>query len=728
MIENIIITKSGSESDNPQNTIYSITTPWENNGSNLIVYINGSPIDRDNYVILDSWRLQFNNPLSNNDELKFILTRLDLTIESKVDRFDKIIQGKTQTAVEKSSYEETIPTKIITHSDDIWSSTISESTSVALSEGVVQQLYLFELTQDVTVAGRRGWYASTNGFLSGRIRDWVPPQFGQGYHLRLFDQNDVEITSSSPIEWSWDYASGYLTILNPHDHITPFKISGYQYIGSYGVDLDGVSHWKNPVPTFDQLPTEGNINGDARIVLEDNTTWRWDSLKAIWIKLISSQVKESVQTLVDLENVYHYPEDIRLVIDENIFYRYDGDLEEWVKILFEHDHNDIYYTETEMDQLLTHYSPIQHIHDSLYFRQHEVTNMVRWRVSVETDADLPEHTSSRDGDVILVRNSNTIYSWDSDALPLGKWVPIISGNLTWKMPVQDITMLPSDNNREGDVRMVLDEGDAYWWDGTQWLQFTNADHDHNDLYFTKDEINVMVRWLPPVVDFSSLPLVDNTDGDIRLTLDDNSIFRWSEIDGEWQNVSSSSNWKSPVELFTSLPMTGNDPDDIRIAKDTLLIYMWDDISQMWNVVSNPPHSHDDRYYTQTQLDDGILDARYYTEDEIDDMFDPSNGHNHNGINSQQIDYNDLLNIPYFYWKPPVANFSSLPQFGNTTGDARITLNENGLYVWSGAAWILINSGLFAPVNHIHDDMMIVIIQKMRLMLLLQIYNYGLQIN
>ena len=37
MIENLVITKTGSEADNPQRTVFSSTTEWESTGANLIV-------------------------------------------------------------------------------------------------------------------------------------------------------------------------------------------------------------------------------------------------------------------------------------------------------------------------------------------------------------------------------------------------------------------------------------------------------------------------------------------------------------------------------------------------------------------------------------------------------------------------------------------------------------------------------------------------------------------
>lgn len=44
------------------------------------------------------------------------------------------------------------------------------------------------------------------------------------------------------------------------------------------------------------------------------------------------------------------------------------------------------------------------------------------------------------------------------------------------------------------------------------------------------------------------------------------------------------------------------------------------------------------------------------------------------------------------WKAPVANSGALPGSSNIAGDARITLNNEFLYVWSGSAWVLVGAG------------------------------------
>lgn len=44
------------------------------------------------------------------------------------------------------------------------------------------------------------------------------------------------------------------------------------------------------------------------------------------------------------------------------------------------------------------------------------------------------------------------------------------------------------------------------------------------------------------------------------------------------------------------------------------------------------------------------------------------------------------------WKSPVANVAALPSTGNTQGDARVTNNDQSIYIWSGSAWVQVSGG------------------------------------
>jgi len=49
------------------------------------------------------------------------------------------------------------------------------------------------------------------------------------------------------------------------------------------------------------------------------------------------------------------------------------------------------------------------------------------------------------------------------------------------------------------------------------------------------------------------------------------------------------------------------------------------------------------------------------------------------------------------WKAPVANAASLPLIGNADGDARVTLDSAGIWVWNqiGGLWVPVGGGVYA---------------------------------
>lgn len=52
---------------------------------------------------------------------------------------------------------------------------------------------------------------------------------------------------------------------------------------------------------------------------------------------------------------------------------------------------------------------------------------------------------------------------------------------------------------------------------------------------------------------------------------------------------------------------------------------------------------------------------------------------------------DLPEFGAASWKSPVTTAVALPAIGNTPGDARITLDTDTIYIWTGSAWV-VNGG------------------------------------
>ena len=138
-------------------------------------------------------------------------------------------------------------------------------------------------------------------------------------------------------------------------------------------------------------------------------------------------------------------------------------------VKYDHNHDDRYYTQTTIDDILDDYSPELHTHDSRYYIKTESDEMIRWRPSRASEIDLPPYTENKDGDVILTRDNNVVWRWleQDPNTGQGEWVQILSQDLYWLSPVDTVIDLPIEENRIGDVRLVFEDSQAYFWDGTK---------------------------------------------------------------------------------------------------------------------------------------------------------------------------------------------------------------------------------------------------------------------
>ena len=206
------------------------------------------------------------------------------------------------------------------------------------------------------------------------------------------------------------------------------------------------------------LPTINNLDGEVRLVIDESQLYRWTSAEWVKIYTLSQKFKDPVDTIASLPSTGNENGDLRLVLNENSIYRWNSSTLEWLDVINKHYHDDRYYKKYEVDDLLDKLKQIDksHTHDTLYYRKEEVTQMVRWRPSVSNETQLPPYTENLDGDVILTRDTNTIWRYDYFANP-ARWIPITSAISTWKSPVSTKSQLPLYDNRVGDTRLVIDE-------------------------------------------------------------------------------------------------------------------------------------------------------------------------------------------------------------------------------------------------------------------------------
>lgn len=140
-------------------------------------------------------------------------------------------------------YEETAGGGVNVHADDVLLDTIP-GTPPASTTSVVK-VYTdagdgaLKLVEDTSVAGQRGWAAADGASpTDDRLRKWIPPKFGQGYTVKLYQDDGTgtakgsQIFTTDAMDWFFDYETGFLSVQDSHSKTTPFWIEAYRYVGN----------------------------------------------------------------------------------------------------------------------------------------------------------------------------------------------------------------------------------------------------------------------------------------------------------------------------------------------------------------------------------------------------------------------------------------------------------------------------------------------------------------
>ena len=155
---------------------------------------------------------------------------------------------KTDTNARKKAPNEAIVSPLLIRGDKIWNKAADIPTVIPNADVYPVGVYLgsssIETTEDGTATNNRTW--KTN------LTDWIPPEFGSTYQVKVYVDNpsasDPSSTgtqifatgSGNDDEWFFDYQSGVLHFIgtNLPSSLTGSKvihISGARYIGSLGV-------------------------------------------------------------------------------------------------------------------------------------------------------------------------------------------------------------------------------------------------------------------------------------------------------------------------------------------------------------------------------------------------------------------------------------------------------------------------------------------------------------
>ena len=158
--------------------------------------------------------------------------------------------SKTDINSVKNATNESIPSPLLLRGDKLWAEASLIPAVIPTSDTTQVQLETSETTADATASANRTWKTNTT--------DWIPPEFGSTYQVKVYLDNSGAANPASTgtqlfaagsgnnDEWFFDYQSGVLNFIGDN---LPSGISGKtvyivgaRYIGNFGISgtTDGI--------------------------------------------------------------------------------------------------------------------------------------------------------------------------------------------------------------------------------------------------------------------------------------------------------------------------------------------------------------------------------------------------------------------------------------------------------------------------------------------------------
>ena len=176
--------------------------------------------------------------ISDNQKLDFLFKKLGFGAT------------KTDTNALKAAVNEEIPSPLLLSGNNLWTDAAAIPSSKPSSTGDIVKVYQDAAGGENTVQTSMLGTASTNRSWTTGLTDWIPPQFGATYQIKVYIDNagaaNPESTgtqlfaagSGNNDEWFFDYQSGVLNFIgtNLPSGIGSKRIfiAGARYIGKLG--------------------------------------------------------------------------------------------------------------------------------------------------------------------------------------------------------------------------------------------------------------------------------------------------------------------------------------------------------------------------------------------------------------------------------------------------------------------------------------------------------------
>ena len=319
--------------------------------------------------------------------------------------------------------------------------------------------------------------------------------------------------------------------------------------GSSLTDLDDVT----------AAPTQGFCNGC--VIAWNGSSWELNNVDTLQgsfgqLSLFNGDTLGYLEDKVDPSFFCVDHSNSLLKIIPNVFAAYD------------HNHDDRYYTEAEIDSMLSCKSDCGHTHDDRYYTEAEIDSMLSCKSDCGHIHDTRYYTQTCLNNGVL--DSRYYTESETDTLLANK------ADCGHMHPWTDINKAGSSLNDLDDVEVTgVAINSLLSWDGSNWVPITSV----------------------------------NTDEYVKTTSSDTAGYLCDKVDNT-TIVTDNNKIKVADNLYA--PFNHNHDDRY---------YTQSEINAMLSHYACCNHNHDDRYYTQSCLDGGELDTRYYTEAEVDNLLD-----------------------------------------------------------------------------------------------------------
>ena len=233
-------------------------------------------------------------------------------------------------------------------------------------------------------------------------------------------------------------------------------------------------------------------------------------------------------------------------------------------------------------------------------------------VDIWYDTEDEKPTNLEVDTVAYIRETRKYHKWNGSV-----WEEIddpCSGDIDqWKDSIGSFDKLPTVGNSDGDIRLVLDENVIYRWNGEL------------DEWLMISGSTGTGYWRSPVDTVDELPYLDsNQNGEIRFVIETNTLYRWNENTEEWIALEmggggASAIWGQPVATFDDLPNPATQLNEVRLVIDEAKMYLWDANNSEWKpIYAEAMMNHDDLQDVPVEGEE-MHDDRYYREDEMDNF-------------------------------------------------------------------------------------------------------------